>query len=51
MSYLSRQGVFVLVIDSDCSPQQLDPVKIVHGQDGAPLILVLDEAEALCITN
>lgn len=37
----------MLVIDSNRAAQQLDAVEIVDGQDGALLVLVLDEAESL----
>lgn len=29
-----------------CSVRHLDAVEVVHSQDGAPLVLVADEAEA-----
>ena len=37
----------MFVVDSNRAPQQLDAVEIIDGQDGAPLVLVLDEAEPL----
>lgn len=46
-SHLYREGIFVLVVDSNGAPQQLDAVEVVHGQNRASLVLVLDEAEAL----
>lgn len=47
MPHLGREGILVLMIDSDRSPQQLNAVEVVHRQDCAPLVFVLDEAEAL----
>ena len=46
-SHLCREGIFVLVVDSNRAPQQLDAVEVIHGQNRALLVLVLDEAEAL----
>lgn len=37
----------MFVVDSNRAPKQLDAVEIVHRQDGAPLVLVLDETESL----
>lgn len=37
----------MFVVDSNRAPQKLDAVEIVHCQDSAPLVLVLDEAESL----
>lgn len=37
----------MLVVDSNGAPQQLDAVEVIHGQNRASLVLVLDEAEAL----
>ena len=47
ISHLCGEGVLVLVIDSDSATQQVDAVEVVDGQDGALLVLVLDEAESL----
>lgn len=47
LSHLGREVVFVLVIDSNRAAQQLDAVEVVNSQDGALLVLVLDEAESL----
>lgn len=46
-SHLGGQGVLVLVVDSNRATQQVDAVEVVNGEDGALLVLVLDEAEAL----
>lgn len=45
--YLFRQRVLVLVVYSNCTPEQLHAIEVVDGEDGAPLVFVLDEAESL----
>ena len=37
----------MLVVDSNRAPQQLDAVEVIHRQNCAPLVLVLEEAEAV----
>ena len=37
----------MFVVDSDRAAEQLDAIEIVDRQDGALLVLVLDEAETL----
>ncbi len=42
---------YVNVVHPDGPLAQPDPVQVVHGQDGAALILVADEAKALAFAR
>ena len=39
------------VVHPDDAAQHLHPVEVVHGEDGAPLVHVAQEAEALALAR
>lgn len=47
--HLFGERILILVIHSQRAAQELDTIEIIHRQNGTPLVLVLDKAEALFI--
>lgn len=44
---LFRQSIVLYMVDANSATGNLDSVQIVYSQDGAPLIFVAEEGEAL----